>query len=106
MTDSRTRFVALYRWRVDPEKEVEFIDAWSRLTELIRDHQGGRGSRLHRGEDGLFYGYAQWPSREAWAAEWHLPAEADPLERTMGAAVVERFEPILLTPVGDLLLGD
>jgi len=106
VSDAQTGFVALYRWRVAPAREAEFVDAWSRLTELIRDHQGGRGSRLHRGEDGLFYGYAQWPSRDAWQAEWHLPAEADPLEQLMGAAVVERFEPILLTPVGDLLLTD
>jgi heme-degrading monooxygenase HmoA len=105
VSDPQTGFVALYRWRVDPAREAAFISAWSRLTELIREHQGGRGSRLHRGNDGLFYGYAQWPSRGAWEAEWHLPAEAEPLEEIMGAAVVERFEPILLTPVGDLLLA-
>jgi hypothetical protein len=55
------------------------------------------------GDDRLFYAYAQWPDRETWAAEWDLPPEADELSIQMQTAVAERLEPILLTPVYDLL---
>lgn len=106
MTDSGTGFVALYRWRVDPAEEASFIQAWSELTVLIREHQGGRGSRLHRADDGTLYGYAQWPSRSGWEAPWDLPDEAEPHLAAIRGAVTERFEPLLLNPIGDLLLAD
>lgn len=106
MSSSRTGFVVLYRWRVDAEAEESFIRAWSRLTELIRTHQGGRGSRLHRGADGLLYGYAQWPDRTSWEAEWQLPPEADALLAAMSEATLDRLEPILLTPIADLLTAE
>ena len=32
----------------------------------IAEEFGGWGSRLHRGEDGCFYAYAQWPDRATW----------------------------------------
>ena len=106
MTDSGTGFVALYRWRIDPAQEASFIEAWSELTVLIRKHQGGRGSRLHRADDGTLYGYAQWPDRSRWEEPWNLPAEAESHMSTLRAAVIERFEPLLLNPIEDLLLAD
>ena len=39
------------------------------LTELIRDEQGGLGSRLHRCGDGHYFAYAQWPSERVWATQ-------------------------------------
>ena len=106
MTDSGTGFVVLYRWRVALTAEADFVAAWKRLTELIREHQGGRGSRLHRGHDGLYYGYAQWPDQTTWEAQSRLPDEAAPLLDVIKSAIVERFEPILLDPIGDLLVAD
>lgn len=106
MSDSGTGFVALYRWRVDPASEDAFIEAWTRLTKLIRDHEGGRGSRLHRASDGTLYGYAQWPDRNTWESPRSLPPEAEQYQNVIGSAVVERFEPVLLEPIGDLLLAD
>lgn len=106
MTDSGTGFVALYRWRVDPAKEAAFVAAWTELTELIREHQGGRGSRLHRANDGTLYGYAQWPDRPTWEAPWELPAEAAPHLNVIRSSVVERFDPLLLNPISDLLVAD
>src|SRR5262245_3082183 len=58
-------FVVLYRWRLHPGAEESFAEAWSRVTELLRSERGSLGSRLHRGSDGLWYGYAQWPSAAA-----------------------------------------
>jgi hypothetical protein len=101
-----TGFAVIYRFRIAPHAEDAFIDAWSRLTELIRDHRGGRGSRLHRGDDGIFYAYAQWPDRPSWQSEGTLPPEADELRRIIANATVERFDPIPLTLMKDCLLPE
>ena len=106
MADMNTGFAVIYRFRVAPHAEETFIDAWSRLTELIRDHRGGRGSRLHRGEDGIFYAYAQWPDRQSWQSEGPLPPEANELRRVMSDATVERLDAIPLTPVKDYLVPE
>ena len=57
-------FIVLYRWRIKPEKEAQFIEAWSEITAYYRETFDSLGSRLHRGNDGLFYAYAQWKSIE------------------------------------------
>jgi hypothetical protein len=54
--------VFLYRWRIKPEKEAQFIESWSEITAYYRENFDSLGSRLHRGDDGIFYGYAQWKS--------------------------------------------
>ena len=106
MTGETTGFAVLYRFRVRPGMEAAFADAWTGLTELIRDHKGGRGSRLHRGDDGLFYAYAQWPDRATWEADGSLPPEAEPLGAAMRDATLERLPAIELVPVADLLLPE
>jgi heme-degrading monooxygenase HmoA len=58
-------FAVLYRWRVRPDAEEDFIAAWRLATEAFTTI-GALGSRLHRGDDGDLYAYAEWPSREAW----------------------------------------
>jgi len=82
--------------------EEAFIGAWSRITMRYRE-KGALGSRLHRGSDGLFYAYAQWPSDEARQkvfAEADDPADAE----QMRAAVAERFPEIRLEPLADYLV--
>lgn len=44
------------------ETRRQFIETWSGVTAFFRDSCGALGSRLHYGEDGAFYAYAQWPS--------------------------------------------
>lgn len=56
--------IILYRWRIKPEKETQFIEAWSKITAYYRENFDSLGSRLHRGDDGIFYAYAQWKSAE------------------------------------------
>ena len=46
-------FAVLYRVRLHPGMEVQYIDAWSRVTKALRAERGGLGSRLHRGPDGI-----------------------------------------------------
>lgn len=96
-------FAVLYRWRLTPGREEEFQVAWERLTRGIREQRGGLGSRLHRGTDGIWWAYAQWPSEDRWRAAQALgPVDAESSAR-MGEAILERFEPIVLRPVADLL---
>ena len=56
--------IALYRWKIKPGYEQQFTDCWSKITLYYLENHGSNGSRLHRGNDGLFYGYAKWPSLE------------------------------------------
>ena len=62
MRTESPRIVVLYRWRIRPEMETAFVAAWSSITERLHAHHGSMGSRLHRGDDGLWYAYAQWPT--------------------------------------------
>jgi heme-degrading monooxygenase HmoA len=103
---NETGFAVIYRFKVAAESEGRFIEAWERMTELIRDHRGGRGSRLHRGDDGIIYAYAQWPDRATFEADTELPAEAAALIEVMSEATVERPPTIYLTPIADLLLPE
>lgn len=48
-----------------PGREREFISAWSERTEWLKRVGGSLGSRLHKGSDGIWYSYAQWPSTAA-----------------------------------------
>jgi len=112
-------FVVLYRWRDDPAREADFVEAWSAITRRLRDRvgsgglAGSRGSRLHRGDDGLWYAYAVWQderSREQAFAESEEAAKHDPAwaahRRTMRDAVVERLPEVRLEIVADELVKD
>jgi hypothetical protein len=99
-------FAVIYRFKVSAESEGRFISAWERMTELVREHRGGRGSRLHRGDDGIIYAYAQWPDRATFDADTELPAEAAPLLEAVSGATLERLPTIYLTPIADLLLDE
>lgn len=96
-------FAVIYRWRLKPGMEAQFVEAWSRITELYVAHRGGLGSRLHKGPDGIWYAYAQWASAEARTAAFAGPSlDADAAAR-MRAAIAESFDEIVLQPVADLL---
>jgi len=97
-------FAVLYRWRLHPGTEESFIMAWSRISELLQSERGSLGSRLHRGADGLWYAYAQWPSaqtREEAFAQGSVDADA---ERQMREAVAERSPELVLESVSDYMV--
>lgn len=95
--------VVLYRWRLHAGSESAFVEAWSRITALLRDEGGSFGSRLHRGGDGLWYGYAQWPSDEARQQAFAKSLDAD-ASATMRAAIAESLPEIVLESVSDYLV--
>jgi quinol monooxygenase YgiN len=61
-------FCAVYQWQVKVGMEEQFRQTWRTITEAIFAQNGSLGSRLHQNEDGTFVAYAQWPSRDLWAA--------------------------------------
>ncbi|WP_374673091.1 antibiotic biosynthesis monooxygenase [Ideonella sp.] len=97
-------FTVLYRWRLREGKEQQFVEAWSRVTERLLAQGGSLGSRLHRGPDGWWYGYAQWPSAKA-REDAFAGTPGDPeASRKMDEAVVERLPELVLEPVADYLV--
>jgi hypothetical protein len=101
MTGNR-KLVVLYRWRIRPDREQSFADAWSIVTRQLLN-RGSLGSRLHRGDDGLFYGYAQWSDVEAMTGAFAEPID-ELAASNMSDAVVENFPPVRLAPIADFLV--
>lgn len=97
-------FAVLYRWRLHEGKEQQFAQAWSRISELLLAERGSLGSRLHRGPDGLWYSYAQWPSAEA-REQAFAQGSVDPeATRQMRDAVAESFPELVLESVSDYMV--
>jgi heme-degrading monooxygenase HmoA len=93
-------FVVLYRWRLRADAEDAFVEAWSRMTMALRA-RGSLGSRLHRGADGLWYSYAQWPSARARDEAFARgPADPEALAQ-MRAAIAESLPEVVLEVVAD-----
>ena len=59
-------FAVIYRWKLIPGREAQFEEGWRAGTAAIAREFGGWGSRLHRGDDGTVFAYAQWPDRATW----------------------------------------
>ena len=91
----------LYRWRLRPGMESAFVDAWSDATRELLD-AGSLGSRLHQGDDGLWYGYAQWPDAARRDAAFAARSDASSAAR-MRDCVIEALPPVVLAPVADFL---
>jgi heme-degrading monooxygenase HmoA len=71
-------FTVIYRWRVKPGRQSDFMRTWRTRTDRIYDTRGSYGSRLLEEDDGTYCAIALWPSREAWAAtEPALPDDFD-----------------------------
>jgi heme-degrading monooxygenase HmoA len=98
-------FVVLYRWRIQDGREDEFVEAWSRNSEIYVREFGSLGSRLYQGSDGLWYSYAQWPSEQARKEAFsNGTADADASAR-MQRAIAESFPPVILDVQADFLQG-
>lgn len=93
-------FTAIYRWRVKPGMDDQFVDGWERVTRAIYANCGSYGSRLHRCADGTWLGYACWPDSATRAACDHGEQEGS---RLMREAIAEQREEIIGEVVSDLL---
>lgn len=96
-------FIALYCWRIKKGSEQHFIDAWSEVTAYYVKHFDSLGSRLHRGNDNLFYGYAQWKTaaqrENAFTQIPEFPARVK-----MHNAIEEFLSETILETVSDFLI--
>jgi heme-degrading monooxygenase HmoA len=81
-------FAVLYRWKVRPDTREAFIAAWAGATAAFKTI-GALGSRLHRSDDGDFYAYAEWPSREAWERAKPLSPVDPATSKVMREATLE-----------------
>jgi hypothetical protein len=99
-------FVILYRWRIKPNLEQQFVKSWSERTVYLRKKYDSLGSRLHRGRDGIWYSYAQWKSAEqrerAFQAESGADSEA--IEK-MRESIEESFPEIELETIADYMIS-
>ncbi|MGN6707711.1 MAG: antibiotic biosynthesis monooxygenase family protein [Rhodanobacter sp.] len=95
-------FIVLYRWRLHAGAEDAFVQGWSRITELLRS-RGSLGSRLHRGSDGLWYSYAQWPSEQMRRDIFALGSLDEEASDRMRDAIAESFPEITLDARADYL---
>lgn len=95
-------FTVIYQWKVKTGSEEKFKQAWSEVTDEIKNHHGGLGSRLHQRKDGDFVAYAQWPDEETWAK----PKEFDCEEsiQIMQDSIEKRFDPVPLQVLVDKLV--
>jgi hypothetical protein len=96
-------FAVLYRWRLHPGMEASFIEAWSQVSQELR-LRGSLGSRLHRGPEGIWYSYAQWPSAAARAQAFEIPLANCEASTAMQGSIAESLPEIVLESVSDLLV--
>jgi heme-degrading monooxygenase HmoA len=86
-------FVAIYRWRLHPGLEQDFIANWQRIT-LLGLAAGSDGSSLFKDAEGNWVTIARWSSSEARDRFFgQLRREgADPaMQQLANAAIVESF---------------
>ena len=95
----------IYRWRVAPGKEQQFQVAWEFVTREFLANAGSLGSRLHRSSDGMWVAYAQWPDRDSWERATASSDEGRLALDSLSSVVLKTFEPLLLEPVADYLVG-
>ncbi len=93
-------FTAIYRWRLRPGMEAQFIEGWERVTRAIHERCGSYGSRLHRCSDGTWLAYARWPDAAVRDACEHDEHEG---RRLMREAVAEDFDDVIGEIILDLL---
>ena len=104
MTHKGPGFSVLYRWKLRLGMEASFVEAWSRVSALLLDQRGSLGSRLHKGADGIWYSYAQWPDAETRSIAF-ASAAVDPEALTaMRAAIEETYPEVVLESVADYMV--
>lgn len=96
--------IYLYRWKIQAGKESQFREGWELITRELREKCGSLGSRLHKGDDGFFYGYAQWPDRESRQNAQITGPEVTRARILMKDATEQSFPDVELTPIADYLV--
>ncbi|NNF00808.1 MAG: hypothetical protein HKN25_17465 [Pyrinomonadaceae bacterium] len=96
-------FVVLYRWSLIHGAEESFVSAWQEVTKYFLDNFDSLGSRLHKGDDGIWYAYAQWKSAEQRNFAAENSPDLEDVFKQMRNATKERYSEIVLDIHSDLL---
>jgi hypothetical protein len=94
----------LYRWKLKEDKVQQFIDGWTEITLILRNMHRGLGSRLHFGDDGCYYAYAQWNSLEDRQTAF-ANIDLGSAREMMVDAISESFPAVILEIKDDFLLN-
>jgi hypothetical protein len=97
-------FAVLYRWRLHQGAEASFTRAWSRISALLLSDHGSLGSRLHRGSDGWWYSYAQWPSAQAREQAFAGGSPDAEASQQMREAIAESLPELVLESIADFMV--
>lgn len=97
-------FVVIYSFQVKPGRTKEFEKAWKDLTQIIYQHEGSLGSRLHKQTKGEYIAYAQWPNKKHWESMGdHLPTKSNRISQMMKDSCEEIKTLYQLNVINDLL---
>ena len=102
--NAENKFAVIYSFKIIEGKENDFINAWTELTKLIYRFSGSYGSRLHKTDEQLFVGYAQWSDKETWKDSGDkLPEFANQIRKQMRESCSEIKTEFEMNVVQDLL---
>ena len=102
----KTGFAVIYRWRIRSGMEEQFRGAWEIVTKSLMEQREALGSRLHHAQDDTWIAYAQWPTKQTWERSRELGSLDQAATAAMREAIEESFEPVLMRPVCDHLVGN
>lgn len=85
-------FVAVYRFRVDPNKDDVFRRAWEAITREALDHGGSLGSALIKQDSSSYMAIARWPSAKDRDSFFDGNRKVKTYQVLMNETLVERFE--------------
>ncbi len=97
-------YCIVYRFKlIEPTQatEARFVETWSGITDYLKRECNAHGSRLHQGEDGVFFAYAQWPSLDVFEASAAHEPKLEFVEMRLDWA--DLCEPTEVIFAGDLL---
>ena len=97
-------FAVIYQFEVKKDNSEAFIKLWHDLTQLIKVHEHGLGSRLHKKEDDVYIAYAQWPDEATFKnSGQNLPESANKIRQQMRDVCISTKRLHELKLVEDLL---
>lgn len=109
-------FAVIYRFKLKPEQEKDYQRWWRTVADYFIAQCGAIGSRLHKGEDGLWLAYSCWPDKKSRDAAWpgdkapnnELPADVQDAIMNIQALKrenkdLEQYDEICLDVVEDCL---
>ena len=98
-------YTIIYKFNIKSNTRDAFINAWKEMTLLIKEHEGGLGSRLHIEDQNTFIAYAQWSDKETFEKSGNnLPQEASDIRSRMRSSCISVERLMEMAVVEDMLV--